>query len=100
MTTGAVYSLTQYRYVKSCPGPELKDVMRNRAAASGEMWAVAAAARLTPTSTLVMGTQKAPIPPSNAAAVATTQPRSLTSMAIAVYETASPPSARRDRVPA
>ena len=42
-----------------------------------------------------MAPQKAPMPPSSAATVATTQPRSWTSVAIAGYETASAPSARK-----
>jgi|GEM_PF-2915952 hypothetical protein len=41
-----------------------------------------------------MAPQKAPSPPISAATVATTQPRSLTSVAIAAYETARAPSAR------
>ena len=47
-----------------------------------------------------MAPQKAPIPPSSAATVAITQPRPVTSKAIAAYDTATAPSASRDSVPA
>ena len=45
-----------------------------------------------------MAPQKAPSPPTTAATVASVAPRSLTSMAMAAYETASAPSPKRTRV--
>ena len=47
-----------------------------------------------------MAPQKAPIPPSSAATVAITQPRPVTSRAIAAYDTATAPRASSDSVPA
>ena len=46
-----------------------------------------------------MAPAKAPRPPSSAAMVAMTQPRPVTSVAIAAYDTASPPSASTDSEP-
>ena len=47
-----------------------------------------------------MAPQKAPMLPIRAATVATAEPRSLVSVAIAAYETASAPSPRTAHVPA
>ena len=78
----------------------MKVVTRNCAAAPGAVCAVAAAARLGKTRTLTMAPQKAPMLPIRAATVATAEPRSLVSVAIAAYETASAPSPRTAHVPA
>ena len=47
-----------------------------------------------------MAPQKAPMPPISAATMARAEPRSLVSVAIAAYETASAPSPRTAQVPA
>ena len=78
----------------------MKVVTRNCAAAPRAVCAVAAAARLGKTKTLVMAPQKAPIPPISAATVASAEPRFLASAAIAAYETARAPRPRTANVPA
>jgi hypothetical protein len=99
MITGATNSPKAYASVNPWPGPELKFRIRIRAPASWLIPAVAAAARLMPTSTLTMAPQNAPIPPISTAMVAAVAPRFRTSMAIAAYETATAPSASSDSDP-
>jgi len=90
----------KYAYWNACPNPEVKVVTRNCAAAAGVVRAVAAAARLGKTMTLVTAPQNAPMPPISAATVARAEPRPLVSVAIAAYETASAPSPRTAHAPA